>query len=105
MTYEVRITDTAWAELRQGFRWLAEQSPRAADRWRTSLLAAVDTLESHPERCSLAPEDEWYPGELRQLLHGKRGRVYRVLFEIRGNVVHVLRIRHGAQALLKPGDL
>ena len=100
MTFQVEITATALAELSQAFAWLFERSPVAAERWRTSLLAAVDSLASHPERCALAPENEWYQGKLRQLLHGKRHRVYRILFEIRGDTVYVLRVRHSAQRLL-----
>jgi plasmid stabilization system protein ParE len=54
----------------------------------------------------LAPENEWYEGgELRELLYGKRQGVYRILFEVRGDTVYILRVRHGAQELLGPGDL
>jgi hypothetical protein len=35
-----------------------------------------------------------YGEEVRVLLHGKRFGVYRVLFAVRGDVVHVLTVRH-----------
>jgi plasmid stabilization system protein ParE len=62
-------------------------------------------LEDNPQRWGLAPESDWYPGELRQLLYGKRRGVYRILYEVRGKTVYILRVRHGAQAVLEPGEL
>ena len=32
---------------------------------------------------------------MRQLLYGRKPHVYRILFTIEGDVVYVLRIRHG----------
>ncbi|HZW33521.1 MAG TPA: hypothetical protein VFF52_22570 [Isosphaeraceae bacterium] len=37
---------------------------------------------------------------MRVLLYGKRRGVYRVLFTIRGDTVHVLTVRHSAQRSL-----
>jgi plasmid stabilization system protein ParE len=105
MTCSVRITARALREIDQALAWLSERSPAAAARWHRQILAAVRSLESNPERCGLAPESAWYPGEIRQFLHGKRQGVYRILFEVRGDTVFILRIRHSAQALLEPGDL
>jgi len=105
MSFRVELTATAAEEIRHGFRWLSQHSPAAAERWRAALLTAIDSLVDHPERCALAPEDEWYQNGLRQLLHGKRRSVYRILFEVRDGVVVILRVRHAAQALLEPDDL
>ena len=68
-------------------------------------MKAVLSLQHNPDRCGLAPEAEWYPGQLRQLLYGKRKGVYRILFEIQGETVYILRVRHGSQALLGPGEI
>ena len=38
-------------------------------------------------------------------VHGKRRHARRILFEIRGNLVVVLRVRHSAQDFLEPGQL
>src|SRR5262249_23120449 len=81
------------------------RSRAAAVRWHGQLLEDVRSLENNPERCGLAPESEWYPGEIRQLLHGKRRGVYRVLFEVRGKTVYILRVRHSDQTLLEPGEM
>jgi plasmid stabilization system protein ParE len=105
MAYSVHITARALREIDEALTWISERSPAAAARWHGELLEAVHSLEENPERCGLAPESEWYSGEIRQLLHGKRRGVYRILFEIRGDTVYILRVRHSAQALLKPDEL
>jgi plasmid stabilization system protein ParE len=103
--HSVRISRRALREIDAALAWLAERSRAAADRWHGRLLEAIRSLEDNPGRCPLAPEDECYEGgELRQFLHGKRRGVYRILFEVRGDVVYILRVRHSAQDLLKPED-
>src|SRR5687768_12472320 len=105
MAHSVLITARAVREIDEALAWLAERSHAAAVRWHAQLTEAVRSLENNPEWCGLAPESGWYPGEIRQLLHGKRRGVYRILFEVRGNTVYILRVRHSAQALLEPDDL
>ena len=105
MAHSVHITARALREIDVALEWLTERSRAAAVRWHQKLLEAVRSLENNPARCGLAPESEWYPGEIRQLLYGKRRGVYRILFEVRGNTVYILRVRHSAQALLEPGEL
>jgi plasmid stabilization system protein ParE len=104
MSFRVVIARRAAREIAEHYEWLARRSQAAADRWRDALLEAVDSLADESERYSEAPEAEWHQG-LRQLLHGKRRQVHRVLFEIRGNTVVVLRVRHSAQDFLGPEEL
>jgi len=104
MSWHVTIARRAAREIEEQYHWLAERSEAAANRWRNSLLQAIDTLADHPERCAEAPEAAWHEG-LRQLLHGKRRQVHRILFEIRAQSVVVLRVRHTAQDFLGPEDL
>lgn len=85
--YNVEITNTAFADLEQAFEWLSQQSESAAERWRESLLTVIESLEQFPERFPIAPETEVVGGNVRQLLHGKRTGVYRILFEIEGTNV------------------
>jgi plasmid stabilization system protein ParE len=103
MSFSVVLARKAAREIEEQYDWLAQRSEAAANRWRTSLLEAIDTLEEHAERCPEAPEAEWHEG-LRQLLHGKRRQVHRILFEIREQTVVVLRVRHSAQDFLEPED-
>lgn len=97
MTFRTVLLRVAANEIAANYTWLAERSVKSADRWRDSILRAVDSLEENPARCPLALEDEWYDGELRELLHGKRRHVFRILFEILGDEVVILRVRHARQ--------
>jgi plasmid stabilization system protein ParE len=101
MSLQVAIARKAAREIEEQYDRIAERSVAAANRWRNSLLEAINTLEDNPERCPEAPEAEWHEG-LRQLLHGKHRQIHRILFEIRGQTVVVLRVRHSAQDFLGP---
>ena len=103
MSFRVAIARRAAREIEEQYDWLTGRSQAAADRWRDALLEAIDSLAADPERCPEAPEAGWHPG-LRQLLHGKRRQVHRILFEVRGNTVVVLRVRHSAQNFLGPDE-
>ena len=100
MKYGVVITPLALAEVQEAYEWLVDRAPHAAEQWRESLLKAVQTLEKFPKRCGLAPECERFRRDIRQLLHGKRRGIYRILFEIRADTVVVLRVRHAARGFL-----
>jgi len=102
MAYQVEISPLALAEIDEAYLWLYEQSPAAAARWFRGLRKAIDSLETNPERCSLAPESDAFAGELRQLLYGRRRGVYRILFTVAGDTVRVHRVRHGSRRFLKP---
>lgn len=100
MKYTVIIQPDAERDIDDAYAWLAEQSPSAAARWLDTLETVVESLESFPERGSLAPESEFFEMEIQQLLHG----VYRILFTVKGRKVHVLHVRHGARQVLTPED-
>lgn len=104
MNYHVELTAQAKAEADEAYQWLFERSPTHAARWYNGLLEIVDSLKTHPQRCPLAPENEYFDEEIRHLLYGRRARVYRVLFEIRGDTVSVLHVRHGARRVLRSLD-
>ncbi len=102
MAFRVTITRRALADLRLIFRWKCgrARSTVGAQRWYQKLRAAIQSLANSPARCGLATEDEWYDGELRELIHGKRRQAVRILFEIRGDEVVVFRVRHASQDYL-----
>lgn len=104
MTFRVIIQPPAAQDLEDAFLWIAERNPEAAAAWFDELQKSIESLASFPERCSLAPESGVFAQEIRQLLHGRRGSVYRILFMIRRDAVHVLHVRHGARDYLKPED-
>ncbi len=106
MKYQVRLTAKAEQDVDDILQWFGEQAATSAgERWFTQLLASVTTLETHPERCALAAEAQDIGLAIRELLIGKRHGRYRILFQITGRTVDILRIRHGARDSLSAGDL
>jgi plasmid stabilization system protein ParE len=104
MKYRLIIQPPAFADLDEACAWLAERSPAAAAHWLEGLLDAIHTLESNPERCALAPENDYVGYEIRQFLYRRRRTVYRVLFTIQGGAVRILHVRHAARQFLAPDE-
>jgi hypothetical protein len=64
---------------------------------------AKERLVDNPYSCSLAPEDEYVPRELRNIFFKtRRGRLFRAIFYVEGEVVTVTHIRGPSQQLLPP---
>jgi len=104
--YRVRLTAKAEADVDGVLRWFHEQQATIAGRrWFARLMTKIDTLETHPERCGVADESEDLGLEIRELLFGKRDGVYRILFQIEGRTVQILRVWHGARDHVSPEDL
>ena len=78
MRYEVVVQPVAEAELEEAYRYIWKDSPERAARWHVELLMMAETLSRMPQRCSLAPENDAFVEEIRQLLFGS----YRLLFMI-----------------------
>lgn len=102
MSFKVVIQPNAAEEIEATYRYLASQVPETAARWFNGLEEAIYSLEKHPGRCALAPENDAVGREIRQLLYGRRNRKYRVLFTLQGSEVHVLHFRHWAE---RPQDI
>ena len=105
MNYTVLIETRAMEDLEAVVEWIAEDSERAARKWYEQIVTAIQTLEQVPNRCPLAPECGFFSHEIRHLLFGKRRGVYRILFTIKEDRVHVLHIRHGARDWAGSEDL
>lgn len=106
MKYRVRLAAKPEADVDGVLRWFHEQQAAVAGgRWFARLMAKIDTLEAHPERCGIADESEELGVEIRELLFGKRHGVYRILFQIEGRIVQILRVWHGARDRVSPEDL
>lgn len=105
MAYRVEVTREAQTEALEAFIWKGEhQSVEAATDWYNGLMETLYSLEEMPRRCALAPENEDFDQEIRQLLYGRRRDQYRILFTIREAIVYILHIRHGAMDRLKPDE-
>jgi len=105
MKYRVLVQPRAAAEIEEAYLWIAERAPESAVNWFNGLYSVIATLETFPERCPYAPENDFFPQEIRQLVYGKRIGRYRILFTIDRDNVYILNVRHGARKRLEgPGD-
>lgn len=97
MKYRVIIADDALADARNCLSYIAveEQMPETAQKWWIKALAAIDTLEFMPHRCSYAPENEVSKHTIRVLRVDNCLFLFRVVEE--NKTVRILRLRHGRQ--------
>ena len=98
--FRVRMEAEAKDNLRQHHRNLRSRNPGSAypDRWYFGIRAAIRDLAVSAKECGLAYEDRFFAETIRQRLFDS----YKILFVIREDRVHVLHVRHQAQA---PEDL
>ncbi len=105
MEFLVEIAEPAEEDIDEAYLWFYERDPGKADRWYRGLCKAIFSLREMPLRCAIAPESQDLDREVRQLLYGRRRQMYRILYEVRGDTVVVLRIRHTSRAYLDPEEL
>lgn len=80
-------------------------SPATAIRWRHRMETAIRALADDADQWPEADEAVELGLDLRCRLAGRRPHIYRILFTISGQTVHVLRVRHAAQDYLTEDDL
>jgi plasmid stabilization system protein ParE len=100
--YEVIVTPEAEAGIVSAFDYISERSPENAAKWLRGLYREIDSLETVPERCSLARENEYLEGTFRQLLFKSHRIIFRV--EQVEKIVRVLYVRHGRQKTVGDRD-
>lgn len=93
--YVVIFEDSAKIDVRVSYEWgLRAWGKREAQQWARQLRTAVlNQLAVVPKGFPLAPEDDEFSEEIRQMVVDR----YRVLFTITGREVHVLHIRGAYQ--------
>jgi plasmid stabilization system protein ParE len=100
MTFDVEVTRRAQRDIDRAYAWYAKRSPQGAMVWHTDILAALERLETFPERCPVAQvETEAFGVGVRELLC----REHRILFTVARQTVFVLTVRHGKRKPLGPG--
>jgi plasmid stabilization system protein ParE len=102
MTYRVFVQPSAQGEMEAAYEWAARRAPVTAARWYNRLMEAIGSLDSSPQRCPLAPENEYFREEIRNLLFGRAPNVFRILFTIRDDTVHVLHFRRAGRKVIVP---
>jgi len=95
MAYRVELTERAARDLGRIYRTINTDGSARARDWFKGLEKAVFSLDEHPARAPVIPEDD----TLRHLLYGRKPNVCRIIYAIdeRDRVVTVLHIRHGAR--------
>jgi len=99
MSFQVVIHPPAARDIKMAARFLFERSRSSAvaQGWARGIRAKIASLKTNPLRCPVDVDSVFYGEEVRALLYGKRFGTYRVLFAVRGDVVHVLTVRHAAR--------
>ena len=70
------------------------------------ILGRNGASQALPTACSVAAESKQFPEEVRCMLFGTtRGRTYRALFVVRGDIVHILCVRGPGEKAVKPQDV
>ena len=107
MAFRVELAKSAEIQLEDLYLWLIERAPSQGAIWFNGLERAILSLDQHPERCSVAPENIDPESPIRVLFHGRRPHVYRVFFAIDDDTktVRVLHVRRGARQRATPAEL
>ena len=84
--YDVKITDTAWEQMIEHARFLANVSVSAANALVDEFIKSTGTLSKMPERCPWLTHDALPFQKYRKIVFGK---YHMALFVIRGDVVYV----------------
>jgi plasmid stabilization system protein ParE len=87
--YDVRVTETAWEQLREHTRFLSGVSERAAARFVDEFIEKTGSLAQMPERCPWLNHDLLPFQKYRKLFFGK---YHMALFEVHGKNVYVTAV-------------
>ena len=89
--YAVVFEESAQADVRESYDWGRRNwGKHDSQRWVRQLRIAIsEQLAVVPKAFPLAPEDEEFAEEIRQMVVGR----YRILFTMTGRKVHVLHVR------------
>lgn len=106
MTYRIRATEAARADLDRHLGWLARRAPEIAERLAQRYHDAQNRLRMMPYSCGLAYENRWMDEEVRHLLFWvDPRRKDRALFVVREDEVVVLAVRAPGERPVEPGEL
>ena len=97
MKYRLVIQPRALQDIEEAYQSLEAISAPAAIDWFNSVDEAIQSLSELPGRFALAPEAKTLGIPIRQMPHGKKRHVFRILYTIRETEVHILRVRHSAR--------
>lgn len=86
--------------------WIAERSLAGEAAWLDAFRSALDELEEWADSCPAIADLDLPGRDIRErTFRTRRGRTYRLVFEIRDDTVFVLRVRGPGQDFLTDDDL
>ncbi len=102
MAYRVDLTERAERDLKRLYQTINAEDSLQARAWFNGLERLILSLDEHPARGAVIPED----GSLRQLLYGRKQNVYRIIYTVDegASTVTVLHIRHSARDAMPSAD-
>lgn len=90
MKYNVQVEPTAQRDIQLAYDWGKEKwGASQANKWSRELAKAIRSLAELPERYPLAPENDEFKVEVRQMTFQR----YRILYTIKNETVAVLHVR------------
>ncbi|WAK04256.1 type II toxin-antitoxin system RelE/ParE family toxin [Methylobacter sp. YRD-M1] len=96
--YTIIISPEAEQDIEDSYLYIKDDSPQNAMNWYREIYSKIQSLSSFPFRCPLAPENDFFPEEIRHLIIHN----YRILYTTTGDTVYILHARHGSQEWLMP---
>lgn len=98
--FEVRVMPEAHEAIAVHALWWADHhSPEEALKWFDATFARIRSLAEMPKRNPMARESVKADEELRELLYGVgRKPTHRIVFQMKGQTVNVVTVRHVAQS-------
>ena len=98
MSFRVTLSANAEKDLDNVLAWLTKHSSDGAKRWIVALEQAIDRLEDSALSFGPAAEASVLGEGVREhLFSTPSGRKYRLIYEVTGNRVDILRIRAPGQ--------
>ena len=74
-------------------QYIAQDSPKSAQKWVESTFQIVERLESFPKIGRIVPEI--MQDDFREIIHGN----YRIIYRLKSDIVSILTVKHGRQIL------
>jgi plasmid stabilization system protein ParE len=106
MSRTLRIVERARTDVDDIFNWLVHRSVLGAISWYLAFGRAVENIAAAPETSAEAPEAGPLGRQLRQsLFKTRRGRIYRIVFELSDAEIILLRVRGPGQPRMKGREL
>lgn len=93
MLHKVELSTRTKRDIQAISEYIAIDSPLNSCRWLDGIDSAFESLQNSPTRHAVLYTARQAGREVRQTFYG----VYRILYEIRGNSVFVLTVRHGSR--------